>query len=48
MDELINDKCYQNIFMGIFTPKNKTIFHQDELDAFNAYAEKSSSKKSDA
>ena len=44
---MINDKCYQNIFMGIFTYKSKTIFSQEEIDAFNAFADKTSSKKSD-
>ena len=34
--------------MSLFTPKSKAIFHQDELDAFNAFADKSTSKKSDA
>lgn len=26
LDELINDKFYQNIFMGIFTPRSKAVF----------------------
>lgn len=34
--------------MGIFTPQNKTIFHPDEIEAFNAKKELSTSKKSDA
>lgn len=33
--------------MGLFTPQSRTIFSQEEVDAFNAYKEHSSSKKSD-
>ena len=47
LDELINDKCYQNILMGMFTPKSKAIFTAEEIEAFNAQSDKSSSKKSD-
>lgn len=47
LDELINEKFYQNIFLGIFTPKSKTIFMPEDLEAFNAFQDKTSSKKPD-
>lgn len=45
MDELINEKFYQNIYLGIITPKSKTVFLPEEIEAFNAYQDKTSSKK---
>jgi len=47
LDEMINEKFYQNIFMGIFTPRSKAVFSTEELDCFNAFADKTTSKKSD-
>jgi hypothetical protein len=34
--------------MGLFVPKSKAVFSAEEIDAFNAFADKSSSKKDDA
>ena len=45
IDELVNEKCYQNIYMGIFTPKSKQVFLPEEIEAFTAFADKTSSKK---
>ena len=45
IDELINEKTYQNIYMGIFTPKSKQVFLPEEIEAFSAFQEKTSSKK---
>lgn len=47
LDELINDKCYQNILMSLFTPKNRSIFLAEELEAFEAFKDRTSSKKPD-
>jgi hypothetical protein len=33
--------------MGLFTHQSRAVFSQEEIDAFNAYKEHSSSKKSD-
>lgn len=33
--------------MGIFTPRSKAIFSNEELECFNAFADKTTSKKSD-
>jgi hypothetical protein len=45
VDELINEKFYQNIFLGIFTPQNKAVFTQEEIEAFTAFQDKTTSKK---
>jgi hypothetical protein len=45
LDELINEKFYQNIFLGIFTSLSKTVFLPEELEALTAYADKTTSKK---
>lgn len=45
IDELINEKTYQNIYMGIFTPKSKQVFLPEEIEAFSAFQDKTSSKK---
>ena len=33
--------------MSIFTPKNKSVFQPEEIEAFEAFHDKSTSKKSD-
>ncbi len=48
IDELISDKCFQSIFLGIFSPNNKRYFMQEDIKAFEAYKEHSSSKKPEA
>jgi len=48
VDELINEKFYQNIYLGIFTPLNKTVFAPEEIEAFTAFHDKSTSKKPEA
>lgn len=48
VDELINEKFYQNIYLGIFTPLNKTVFAPEEIEAFTAFQDKTSSKKNEA
>jgi hypothetical protein len=45
LDELINEKFYQNIFMGIFTPLSKTVFLPEEIEAFTAFQDRTTSKK---
>ncbi len=37
VDELFNDKCYQNMLVGIFSPKNKRVFMPEEIKAFEAF-----------
>ena len=45
LEENINDKSFQTIFLGIFSPESKRYFIQDEIDAFQAYQDKNTSKK---
>jgi hypothetical protein len=45
VDELINEKFYQNIYLGIFTPQSKLVFTTEEIEAFNAYSDRTTSKK---
>ena len=45
VDENINDKCFQAIFLGIINPKSKRYFAAEEILAFEAHQEHSSSKK---
>ena len=45
LDELINDRCYQNIFMGIFTPRSRAVFMAEEVEAFEAFKDATTSKK---
>ena len=45
IDDNINDKCFQNIFLGIYQPLSKRYFDQEEIEALQAYNDKSSSKK---
>lgn len=47
IDEFINEKTYQNIYMGIFAPKSKQFFLPEEIEAFSAFQDKTSSKKPD-
>jgi hypothetical protein len=44
-EENANDKCFQNIFIGIINPKSKRFFTQDEISAFECLSELSTSKK---
>ena len=46
IEDCFNDKCYQTILLGILSPKKSRFFLPDELKAFEAFAEHSSSKKS--
>jgi hypothetical protein len=48
LDELINEKAYQNIYLGIFTPQAKTVFTAEELEAFAAFQDRTTSKKPEA
>ena len=45
VDENINDKCFQNLFIGIYSPKSKRYFTQEDIDAFETFQEHTSSKK---
>ena len=45
IDDNITDKNYQNIFIGVFAPKSKRIFDAEEIAAFEALQEHSTSKK---
>ena len=46
-EENANDKCFQNIFIGIVNPKSKRFFAQEELQAFEILHELTTSKKDD-
>lgn len=46
VDELFNDKYYQQIIIGMLQPQSKRYFMPEEIDALEAYADKSTSKKS--
>lgn len=48
IDENISDKCFATIFLGIYAPNSKRYFQQDEIDAFEAMQEHSTSKKDPA
>jgi len=45
IDENINDKCFQNIFLGIYAPNSKRYFSEDEVHCFEFNKELSTSKK---
>lgn len=45
IDENVTDKCFLNIFLGIYTPKNKTYFQPDEIECLD---ERNSTSKKDA
>ena len=45
IDENINDKCFQSIYLGIINPKSKRFFSQEDIVAFEAHQEHSTSKK---
>jgi len=45
VDENINDRCFQNIFLGIYAPKSRRFFGQEEVEAFEIYQEHTTSKK---
>jgi beta-lactamase regulating signal transducer with metallopeptidase domain len=45
VDENINDKCFQNIFLGIYAPKSKRFFTLEDVKAFEVFQEHSTSKK---
>ena len=37
IDENINDKCFQAIFLGLINPKSKRYFAPEEIIAFEAH-----------
>lgn len=45
IDENINDRCFQNIFIGIYAPKSKRFFTQEDVDAFEIFQDHTTSKK---
>lgn len=45
IDENINDKCFQAVYLGIINPKAKRFFTEEDIIAFEAHQEHSSSKK---
>ena len=45
VDENINDRCFQNIFLGIYAPKSRRFFGQEDVEAFEIYQEHTTSKK---
>lgn len=45
LDDNANDRVFQNIFLGMFNPKSKRYFTDDEIEAFNTLQEHSTSKK---
>jgi hypothetical protein len=45
VDENINDRCFQNIFLGIYAPKSRRFFGEEEVAAFEIYQEHTTSKK---
>ena len=36
LDDNVNEQVYQNIFLGIYCPKSKRYFSQEDIDAFEA------------
>jgi len=48
LEENITDRCFLNIFLGIYCPKSKRYFLQEEIEAFEAKADRSTSKKDPA
>jgi len=48
VDDNIGDKCFTNIFLGVYAPKSKRYFIKEEVDAFEAMIEHSTSKKDSA
>ena len=47
VDELFNDKYYQQIIIGMLQPLSRRYFMPEEIDALEAYKDKSTSKKSE-
>ena len=45
VDELISDKYYQQVIIGVLQPKSKRYFMPEELEALEAGIEHTSSKK---
>ena len=45
IDENVTDRCFINIFLGIYSPKNKRYFQQDEIECLD---ERNSTSKKDA
>jgi len=45
IDENKSDECFIKIFMGIYSPLSKRFFTNDDIDAFEAFKEHSTSKK---
>ena len=37
IDELINDKCFQQVVIGIFAPKSKRFFLPEDIETFDAF-----------
>jgi len=48
IDENITDKYFNTVFLGIYAPKSRRYFLQDDIDAFEAKIESSTSKKDPA
>lgn len=48
IDENITDKYFNTVFLGIYAPKSKRFFQQDEINAFEAKMDLSTSKKDPA
>jgi len=45
VDDNASDKCFQNIFIGMFNPKSSRYFVKADIDAFEANQELTTSKK---
>lgn len=45
IDDNVTEKTFQNIFIGVYAPKSKRHFDAEEIAAFEAYQEHSTSKK---
>ena len=45
VDDNVNDRCFQAIFLGISTPKSKRYFTAEDIEAFEAWQDHSTSKK---
>lgn len=45
VDDNKTDECFCRILIGVFSPQSKQYFTNDDIEAFNALIEKTSSKK---
>ena len=48
IDDNANDRVFQNIFLGIICPKSRRYFSPEDIEAFEALKEHSTSKKDEA